>query len=88
MITLSHNGGHSAKVKMQLLLNGHSIAINQMGRDFLFVKSPIDHPPATGTLVLQVDNSERRWQVYLPDGLSAKSDRVAIAKSDSVIKGD
>jgi hypothetical protein len=79
MIALSSQGGHSAQVKMQLLVNGCSISVVQMGPDFLLVDAPINHPPGAASLVLQVDRSERRWNVRLPNGISAESKRVAIA---------
>jgi hypothetical protein len=71
-------GGHSAKVNMQLLLNGSSIRIEQMGRDFLIINKPFDHPPTDASLVLRVDDSETRWNVRLPHGISAASNRIAI----------
>jgi hypothetical protein len=81
MITSSSQGGHSAQVKMRLLVNGSSITVAQMGPDFLFVDVPINHPPGSASLILQVDQSERRWNVHLPHGISAASKRVAIAPS-------
>lgn len=66
---------------MRLLVNGSSIAVAQMGPDFLLVDAPINHPPGNASLVLQVDQSERRWDVNLPEGISAVSKRVAIAAS-------
>ena len=66
---------------MRLLVNGSSIAVAQMGPDFLLVDAPINHPPGNASLVLQVDQSERRWDVHLPDGISAESERVTIATS-------
>jgi hypothetical protein len=79
MIASSSQGGHSAQVKMRLLVNGNSIAVAQMGPDFLLVDAPINHPPGSASLILQVDQSERRWNVDLPEGMSATSKRVAIA---------
>jgi hypothetical protein len=79
MIASSSQGGHSAQVKMRLLVNGNSIAVAQMGPDFLFVDAPINHPPGSASLILQVDQSERRWNVDLPEGMSSTSKRVAIA---------
>jgi hypothetical protein len=76
---MMNRGGHSAQVKMQLLVNGGSVRVVQMGPDFLLVEEPFDHPPADASVVLQVDGSERRWNVLLPEGLSALSKRVAIA---------
>ena len=81
MITSSSQGGHSAQVKMRLLVNGSSIAVAQMGPDFLLVDAPINHPPGNASLVLQVDQSERHWDVHLPEGISAASKRVTIAAS-------
>ena len=41
-----------------------------------------DHPPGEGSIVLQVDDSERRWKVRLPEGMSKESKRVALALSE------
>jgi len=68
-------------VKMRLLVNGSSIAVAQMGPDFLLVDAPINHPPGNASLILQVDQSERRWNVHLPEGIAAVSRRVAITVS-------
>jgi hypothetical protein len=81
MIALSSQGGHSAQVKMRLLVNGCSISVVQMGPDFLLVDAPINHPPGDASVILQVDQCERRWNVHLPDGISAESTRVAITSS-------
>jgi hypothetical protein len=78
MIPISSQGGHSAQVKMRLLVNGLSFAVTQMGPDFLFVDAPVSHPPVGASLVLQVDQSERRWNVQLPQGIVAGEKRVAI----------
>jgi len=82
MIASSSQGGHSAWVKMWLLVNGGSIPVVQMGPDFLLVDAPFDHPPGDASVVLQVDESERRWNVRLPDGISVNSRRVVIAVSE------
>lgn len=66
---------------MRLIVNGESISITHMGPDFLFIESANDHPPGDAKIVLQVDQSERCWNVHLPDGISAASKRVAIAAS-------
>lgn len=63
---------------MRLLVNGYSIPVRQMGRDFLLIDSAPNHPPADACLVLQVDQQERRWNVRLPQGICANSNRVAI----------
>ena len=79
MIAKQSNGAHSAVVKMRLIINGTSIPINQMGPDFLFVDSASDYPPGEATIVLQIDDSHREWQVRLPDGISRNSHHVPLA---------
>lgn len=66
---------------MRLIVDGESISITHMGPDFLLIEPASDHPPGDATIVLQVDQSERRWNVRLPDGISTGSKRVAIAAS-------
>jgi hypothetical protein len=77
--TSTSRGGHSAIVKIRLLVNGDSIAVAQMGSDCLFIDAPLDDPPGDATIVMWVDDSERRWKVRLPDGISAGSERISIA---------
>lgn len=64
---------------MKLLVNGSSILVVQMGPDFVLVDEGIDHPPADARLVLQVDESERAWNIHLPNGISSGSKRVVIS---------
>jgi hypothetical protein len=73
-------GAHSAQIEMRLIVNGGSISITQMGPDFLFIDPAEDHPPSDATIVLQVDQKERRWKVRLPDGIRTGQTRVPIAK--------
>jgi hypothetical protein len=75
-------GGHSAQVDMSLLVNGYSLAVAQMGSDFILVNNPVDHAPTEATLTMTVDSVERRWNVRLPRGVSAASRRVAIAPAN------
>jgi hypothetical protein len=63
----------------RLLVNGLSLRVAQMGPDSLLVESPVNHPPTNASIVLQVDESEGRWRVRLPQGISAGTKRVAIA---------
>lgn len=73
------NGAHSAVVNIRLLVNGDCLSVAQMGPDCLFIDKPIDHEQSEATIVLNVDKTERRWKVWLPNGISAKSERVPIA---------
>ena len=72
-------GGHSAQVDIHLLVNGLTLSVAQLGPDFLFLNAPLDHPPAAASLVMKVDQSESRWNVQLPKGISAGKKRVEIA---------
>ena len=81
MIKSFGQGGHSAQVKMRLLLNGSSIPVVQMGPDFLILRSATEHPPSDATLELCVDANERRRKVRLPNGISSVSHTVTISRA-------
>ena len=71
-------GGHSANVKIELIFNGYCMPVAQLGPGFLLLNAPVEYPPSDATIVLRVDESERRWTVRLPDGISVGSKRVVI----------
>jgi len=77
-IQSSSQSGHSADVSINLILNGDSIPVAQLGPDFLLLDAPIDHPPGQASIILRVDQSEECWTVRLPDGISAGTKRVNI----------
>jgi hypothetical protein len=79
MIAEQNYGAHSAQVQMRLIVNGESISITHMGPDFLLIEPGHAYPPGEETIVLRVDASERSWEVILPHGISASSERVVIA---------
>ena len=81
MIAEQTCGAHSAKVEMLLIVHGETISITHMGPDFLLIESPNYHPPANATIILKVDQHERRWSVHLPNGISAESKEVVIGTS-------
>jgi len=64
---------------MSLLINGKSINITHMASDFVFVQGAGDHPPGKATIILEVDESHREWEVLLPDGISKGCERVHLA---------
>lgn len=78
-VIVESQGAHSAHVEMRLILDGSSIGITHMASDYILIKSSIDYPPGEASIVLQVDKSIRRWQVFLPEGISKSSKRVALA---------
>lgn len=63
---------------MRLLVNELTVPVVQLGPDFLLLDAPVDLPAGDASVVMQVDQQERRWDVRLPDGSSASSRRVAI----------
>ena len=79
MITSYGQNGYSADVNMSLLVNGSSLSIAQLGRDFLLLDEGIDHPPGNASIILRVDEDEKTWEVHLPDGLASNNRRVVIA---------
>jgi hypothetical protein len=78
MFVKSSQGGHSAQVKIRLLVGGADLAVAQLGPDFLLVDTPCDMPPGESNILMRVDNSERSWTVFLTRGISSASHQVAI----------
>ena len=76
---ISSQGGHSTKVILHLLVGGGTVPVSQMGPDFLLLDQPFDHPPGDARVVMRVDESERVWDIHLPQGISSASRRVAIS---------
>ena len=73
VLPLSSQGGHSAQVNLRLLVNGFSLPVAQLGSDFILLDAPVNHAPTAAIVVMQVDQSERRWNVRLPNGISAEN---------------
>jgi len=72
-------GPHSARVDMRLIIGGTSIGITHLGPDFVLIEPGHDRPPGVATILLKVDETERRWQAFLPQGISRASKRVALS---------
>ena len=66
-------------MNLQLLVNGYCLPVAQLGPDFLLLNTPINHAPTSAIVIMQVDQNERRWNIRLPEGISAESQRVQIA---------
>ena len=69
---------YSARVRMELRLNGSVLTISHLGPDYLILTEPVDHPPTQAEIAMSVDGNESRWAVQLPAGLSAASRRTSI----------
>lgn len=55
-----------------------TLSIAQLGPNFLILQDKVAVPPGTGTIILQVDESERRWSVRLPEGIDIAKQRAPI----------
>jgi len=66
---------------MHLTINGKRLSVGQMGPDFLIMDAAEEYAPTVALLYLSVDGHEREWTVFLPEGISAGSRRVVIAKA-------
>lgn len=71
-------GAHSADVQITLNLASLSVAVAQLGPNFIILRQGVNHPPAEGEMVLKIDSSESRWTVFLPDGLRDDLVRIPI----------
>ena len=69
---------------MQLTVNGHIFPVAQLGPDFLILNSPIPHPPAQAQLAVHVDGHERRWPIWLPDGIIPGQRETSIGRCPDV----
>ena len=72
-----NSAAYSAQVDMYLILNGRQFDLGQMGPQHCIVRDPAKTPPSSGVIVLTVDGNETRLPVFLPNGISASSRRVA-----------
>ena len=79
MDIVHHQGAYSARVEMNMIVNGATIKITHMGPDFLFIESSDDYPPGEALIILKIDDRERRWKVKLPEGISSRSKRVVLS---------
>jgi hypothetical protein len=77
---MQNGNGHSADVRMALLLNERVLPIAQLGPDFLFLAAPASHPPGIAEVLLSVDGHEERWTVRLPEGIQPGDERVSVSK--------
>ena len=67
---------YSAEVELQLVAQGKSYPLAQIGPDFVIFKTPVELAPCDATIIMHVDGEERRWAVALPDGATRDSDLV------------
>ena len=71
--------GHSADVQIYLNVNGFVLPVGQLGPEFLILRESTEHPPVEAEIVMSIDGRERRWNVYLPEGISPDKTRTKLA---------
>jgi hypothetical protein len=77
-MTVSSNGnGHCAEVRLELVIDGRALDVEQVGPRSCLLAQPIDVPPGEADVVMHVDGHRRTWRVTLPQGISRISKRVA-----------
>jgi hypothetical protein len=74
---------HSAEVRMQLHLGGRTLAIAQLGPEFLILKEPIEHPPTDAEITLWIDGRVRRWHVRLQAGIQVGKVKTPVSNFQS-----
>ena len=65
--------GYSALVRLHLKIGDQVLKLGQIGPDRVVLNDPAEFPPGPAEVVKYVDDFERHWQVYLPDGISPQS---------------
>jgi hypothetical protein len=68
--------GRSAEVRLQLVVGNRVLELGQIGPGSVILEELAELPPCDAEVVMHVDDFERRWQVYLPDGISPDSREV------------
>jgi len=68
--------GHSAQVEITLLVNGVGHRVGQLGPDFLILEKSCICQPTSAEIVMNIDGKERRWAIFLPNGVRSGERRV------------
>jgi hypothetical protein len=59
------SGGYSARVRIELRVNGQRLRVAKIGPDRLYLDAPQTLSASTGEVVMHIDGRERRWRVAL-----------------------
>ena len=66
----ANRSGHSAEVRLRLLVGDRSFDLAKVGPQSCFVCCPDDIPPGKAEISVTIDGTEHRRDVVLVDGLS------------------
>lgn len=53
---------------MHLVIGAQHLPVAQVGPDFVILKKPIDFGPTQAELIVQIDGTEKRRKIFLPQG--------------------
>jgi hypothetical protein len=76
MNSTSNPTGYSAEVRLHLIVGDRIFELASIGPQRIRLCELAELPPCDAEVVMHVDDFERRWQVYLPDGISPDSREV------------
>ena len=80
MAAIQNHTGHSAIVKMHLVVDGRRLRIGQMGPNYLIMDDTLDHPPGEAEIIFSVDGRVEQWTVRLPNGLRSDQNHVLVSR--------
>jgi hypothetical protein len=78
---------HSARLRMELRVDGAVLSISHLGPDYLILARPVDYPPTRAEIAMLIDGNRSHWPVQLPAGLSVASRRTLILPCPSESNG-
>lgn len=62
--------GYSADVRLRLIVDDREYALSQIGPECIAPREPITLSPCEADVVMNVDDHQKVWRVWLPDGIS------------------
>jgi hypothetical protein len=71
---------YSTIADFELIANGDSYPLVEIGPDFVVLKVAHEIPPGEVELIIRVDGKVIRRQIFLPNGASATSREVSIRR--------
>jgi hypothetical protein len=67
---------HSATLRLNLHIAGQAYPLVKMGEKMCVLREPCDIAAGDGELILEIDGSERRWPIHLPNPVVAPTTRI------------
>jgi len=72
-----NDGGYSSEVELSLQIADKTMRIAQIGPKSFILRDACEYPPGTeGTIVIKVDDRERKVHAFLQNGVTSGVDEV------------